>query len=125
MSYSGILRKAKQSIEFTYDGVCTITEYADLEDSTTHITQTEPTVVAKDQPCRLSHASVTQAVQSATATAKDQVIKLFLSPVVTVKPGSQIEVKQDGVTTKFRASGEPAVFPTHQEIVLELADRWA
>lgn len=125
MGYTGILKAAARAIEYTYTGTCTVTEFAETLDSVTHITRTEPTVTLKGQPCRLSHASAGQAVQGATSTSKDQVIKLFLSPELTVKPGSEVEVTQDGVTTKFRASGEPAVFPTHQEVVLELADRWA
>lgn len=50
---------------------------------------------------------------------------MFVSPDVTIKPGSMLTVAQNGVTTEYTSSGVPAVYPTHQEIILELSDKWA
>ena len=54
-----------------------------------------------------------------------QATKLFISPDITIKPGSKITVTQTGVTTEYTGSGVPAVYPTHQEIMLELFESWA
>lgn len=77
------------------------------------------------QPCRLSFETLKTAQQTESAAAVTQVIKLFLSPEIRVKPGSKVTVTQDGVTVDYKCSGVPAVYPTHQEIILELFDRWA
>lgn len=46
--------------------------------------------------------------------------KLFISPDVAIKAGSKIIVTQHGRTTEYSNSGVPAVYPTHQEIMLTL-----
>ena len=48
-------------------------------------------------------------------------IKLFLSPDIIVKAGSNITVTQAGKTTEYIASGIPAIYDTHQEIMLVLS----
>jgi hypothetical protein len=48
------------------------------------------------------------------------VTKLFLAPEIVVKPGSKLKVTQAGRTECYVRSGEPAVYGSHQEIVLEL-----
>ncbi len=52
-------------------------------------------------------------------------MKLFLAPEIRVNSGSRIAVTQNGISNEYCASGEPAVYDTHQEILLELAERWA
>ena len=44
---------------------------------------------------------------------------------VHIKGGSKIVVTQNGRTQIFSSSGEAAVYPTHQEIILELFKGWA
>jgi len=47
---------------------------------------------------------------------------LFINPDIKIKPGSIIEVTQYGATRKFIRSGEPFIYETHQEIVLQRID---
>lgn len=54
-----------------------------------------------------------------------QIIKLFMSPEIEIKPGAKITVTQAGVTETYECSGTPAVYETHQEIILKLAERYA
>ncbi len=49
-----------------------------------------------------------------------QTIKLFINPDVVIAPGSKITVTQSGETEVFKASGKPAKYDTHQEVILEL-----
>lgn len=115
-------RKAQESLYF---GVMTVTEYQKARDEKSKLTTKREVVVLENQPCKLSFETLKPAGQTETATSVTQVIKLFLAPEIPVKAGSKITVTQDGMTTDYQYSGVPAVFPTHQEIILELFERWA
>ena len=82
-------------------------------------------VVLENQPCKLSFETLKSAVQTDSAATVAQITKLFVSPDVSIRAGSKITVTQDGVTTDYTRSGVPAVYPTHQEIVLELFKEYA
>lgn len=115
-------KAARKAIEGTYTGLLTITEYQAVTDPVTHITHNEKVVVLENQPCKLSFETITTAIQTETAATISQAVKLFVSPDVTIKAGSMLAITQNGVTTEYTSSGVPAVYPTHQEIMLELSD---
>ena len=116
---------ARKAIESTYFGTLTVMEMKKIKDEDSKLTKTEPVVVLKNQPCRLSFETLKATIQSDSAAAITQVTKLFVSPDVSITPGSKITVTQEGMTTDYTSSGVPAVYPTHQEIILELFERWA
>ncbi len=116
---------ARMAIESTYTGTCTISEYQSVKNPKTKITNQQEVIVAEDVPCRLSFESIAAASPSETSSTVTQSIKLFTAPEVKVKNGSKVTVMQNGVTTEYGASGMPAVYPTHQEIMLELFRGWA
>lgn len=118
-------KAARKAIESTYTGVCTIVERRDERDEKTKITRKAEVVVIENQPCKLSFESLKAVVQTETAAAISQSTKLFLAPEIKVNGGSKITVEQNGVTTAYSASGVPAVYPSHQEIMLELFEGWA
>jgi hypothetical protein len=116
--------KARKAIESMYDGTCTITEYQEYtkeNKSTGH----HEVVVLEGQPCRLSFSSFPNTNQTDTAAQLVQTIKIFLAPEIRVQAGSKLTVTQNGVTTEYKSSGEPALYQTHQEIMLELFKGWA
>lgn len=115
-------KAARKAIESTYTGLLTVTEYQAVKDPVTHITKNQKVVVLENQPCKLSFETITTAVQTEAAATISQAVKLFVSPDVTIKAGSMITVTQNGVTTEYTSSGVPAIYPTHQEIMLELSD---
>ena len=82
-------------------------------------------VVLEDEPCRLSYSSVSAVDQTESAAKTAQVTKLFLSPDVQIKPGAKITVTQAGRTRTYECGSVAAVYPTHQEIVLQLSERYA
>lgn len=96
-----------------------------MKDEKTKLTVERNVVVLEDQPCRLCFETLKAAGQTESAVEVAQIIRLFLSPEITVPPGSRITVTQDGVTREYKNSGIPAVYPTHQEIILEPSERWA
>lgn len=116
---------ARKAIESTYEGVCSIVEYKAVTDEETKITRQAEVTVLENQPCKLSFEKLNAVVQTETAAAISQGTKLFISPEITIKGGSKIVVVQNGITGEYSASGEPAVYSSHQEIMLELFKGWA
>lgn len=109
--------KFRRAVESTYTGVCDICEYVQEKDAA-GITRCELKKTAENIPCRLSYSNKTSAAPSDTAAQVSQTVKLFLAPDITVREGSKIIVTQDGRTREFHASGIPAVWFSHQEIML-------
>ena len=118
-------RAARRAQEATYEGICTIIGYQDVTDEKTGISSETEVVVAKDQPCKLSFERLDAAAQTETGAVIAQGVKLFMAPEIKVASGSKIIVTQNGVVGEYHASGEPAVYTTHPEIILGLYERWA
>ncbi len=119
-------KAARKAIESTYLGVCTIIERRDVRDERTKITRkNEEVPVIENQPCKLSFEKLNAVVQTDTAAKLTQGTKLFIAPEIKIKPGSKIIVEQNGTTTEYSASGEPAVYFSHSEYMLELFKGWA
>lgn len=119
------LKAARKALEATYSGMLTVTEMQKVRDDKSKLTKSEQVIVLENQPCKLSFETLKAAIQTDAASAVTQVTKLFVSPDVTIRAGSKITVTQDGVTTDYKESGIPAVYATHQEIILELFKEWA
>ncbi len=115
---------ARRAVEGTYEGVCTVVEYASTTDRETKISRQKEEIVIQDQPCRLSFEKISAVVQTDAEAKMSQGVKLFVAPKVTVRAGSKIIVTQNGITSEYAASGPPAVYPSHQEIMLELFRGW-
>lgn len=117
-------KAAREALEATYEGLCTIIEYRDVTDEKTKLSREKEVPVIEDQPCKLSFEKLNAVVQTETAAAAAQGVKLFLAPEITVNSGSKIVVTQNGVVGEYSSSGEPAIYYTHQEIILELFRGW-
>lgn len=118
-------KAARRAQEATYEGLCTIFECREVTDAKTRLSSEKEIAVIEDEPCKLSFEKLSAVVQTETAAAETQGIKLFLAPEIVVGSNSKIVVIQNGVTEEYSASGKPAVYPTHQEITLELFRRWS
>lgn len=115
----------RKAIESQYRGTCDIYEYKTVKNPETKISSKEPVLVNEKIPCKLSYENISVVGDSNGAAQKAIVAKLFIAPEVEVKAGSKIIVTQDGITKEFAKSGEPGIFPSHQEIMLNLFERWA
>ena len=109
---------ARKMQEELYDGRATVTESQKVKDEKTKLTSTEEVIVLEDEPCRLSYSNVSTTDQTESVAKTSQIIKLFMSPETKIKPGAKITVTQAGVTETYECSGTPAVYETHQEIIL-------
>lgn len=126
MSYLETVRKqARQQIESLYEDTCTVYEKKKVTDSITKVTKTREVEVLKDQPCKVSFSSVKAVGENSNVATVSQVVKLFISPDVSIRPGSKIAVTRKGKTTEYASSGQEANFLTHKEIVLELFKEYA
>lgn len=81
--------------------------------------------VAEDEPCRVSFSAAPAASDTDGVAAQTQSVKLFCSPDVRIEPGSRITVTRGEISTAYAMSGVPAMYKYHQEINLELFERWA
>ena len=121
---SAAQKAARKAIESGYTGVCTIIEYKDVRDEKTKITRKAEVVVIENQPCKLSFEKLNAAGPTETAASLTQGAKLFIAPEINIRGGSKIIVEQNGMKNEYFASGEPAVYISHQEIILELFKGW-
>lgn len=114
----------RKAIELLYDGVCTVTEHQEYEKEN-GATGFKDVVVIENEPCHLSFSNTTSTKEGDVAATVSQVTELFISPDVTITPGSKITVTQNGVTTDYTRSGVTSKYDTHQQIILELWKRWS
>jgi hypothetical protein len=114
--------KVRKALEKSYDGTFTVTEHQKIT-KPNHTTGFSDVVVLENQPCRLSFSSA-PSVKDGDVPEIGQTVKLFFAPEITVNEGSKVTVTQNGVTTEYKRSGTPAIYPTHTEIILELFDKW-
>ena len=114
----------RKALERLWKDACTITEYQEytkVNKSTGH----RETVVFDNLPCKLSFSTIQANAQTETAATLIQKAKLFIAPDVIISPGSKITVHRGSTTFEYKSSGEPAVFSSHQEIVLDLFEGWS
>ncbi len=116
----------RKMLELMYEDSLTVTEYRTEINEKTKFSENVEVVVLDEQPCKLSYEKITQATQGDAAASIMRVTKVFLAPEIEIKAGSKITVTTKvGVVQDYKQSGAPAVYPTHQEIVLEASERWA
>lgn len=113
---------AREVIESTYKGVCKVYESRQVKDRVTKITSDEK-VVVNEFPCHVSLSS-SSLKREDTVFVKVQQTKLFCSPEHMIKAGSVMEITQNGRTALYEHSGVPAVYETHQEVVLTLKEAY-
>lgn len=119
------MKRARRVIENRYEDTCDIIELTDIYDESSKQTTKKEVVVLKEEPCQLSYKTVSNNSETDTGAKKTQIIEMFISPDIIVKPGSKIVVNHKGRTTIYKNSGESSVYNTQQTIVLELFEKWS
>lgn len=118
-------RAVRRAIESTYKGNCTVYQYQELTEPETCLTRKKKVVLYERCPCHLSFESANAAQEGGGAALISQSVKLFCAPELNIRPGAIIEVMQNGRTEVYKRSGKGAVYASHQEIPLALADKYA
>lgn len=121
MNRAALHRKA---IESKYNAVCDIYEYAKVKDEVSRLTKSQEVLVKEKIPCHLSFSSVEKTAEGGLVVGKGQAVRLFFAPEVVIHAGSKLVVTQNGITQAYKNSSVPAVYASHQEIMLELFERW-
>ncbi|MCD8089343.1 MAG: hypothetical protein LUD81_01730 [Clostridiales bacterium] len=103
-----------------YEGSFSAYEFITETDDETGIVSTVKTEYISAKPCRLSYELISENRQSRFLGYKSQSAKLFCSPDIEVKDGSEIAVVQNGRTEEYISSGAAAVYTGHQEINLKI-----
>lgn len=119
----------RQAIESLYKDRCNIIERKEVTNPITKKTSFEEVNIVEDHPCKLSFGSIAT-TSDGSAAEMSQIVKLFISPDINVNPGSKIVVTRivgEGtkIETSYSNSGKPAIHTNHQEIELELFERWS
>lgn len=125
MNITKAMKKARQIIESRYEDTCNIIELNNIYDSNTKQTKPTEVVVQENIKCQLSYKTISNNEETGNGAKKIQIVELFVSPDIKIKPGSKIIVTHKGVKTEYKNSGEPAVYNTQQTILLELFDTWS
>ena len=109
---------ARRIIEKTYTGKCNIygTELYTDENGITD--EREGILVKSNIPCLLSYESNPVVIRGNYGIATSTIVQ-FLGPDIEIPLNSEIEVTQNGITKKYKHSGEIAMYRTHQEITLD------
>lgn len=119
-------KKYRKMIEKLYEDVCTVFILEDYKDPITKITKKQERALFENQPCRLSFKNLSTTIKTEGPAEVVQETKLFIAPELKIPAGSKIVVNQkSGRTTEFSYSGVPAVYPSHQEIILKLFEEYA
>lgn len=108
----------RKAIENTYSHICNVFIKKPIKNEnfeTEFITET----YIENQPCRLSFGTSNTTTNTDVAGYTQQ-IQLFISEKIKIQEGSSIEVIANGVSTIYKQSGKPKVYPCHQQIILEI-----
>lgn len=118
------LVKAREAIEKLYNHTCSVVVKEEYT-KPNHSTGFKEVEIISDQPCRISFSSVSDTQETSSAAKVIQMVKLFIAPEIKIPPGSKLIINHDGIESLFSKSGEPATYPTHQEIMLDVWTTWA
>lgn len=122
-----VRKQHRKAIESMYEYTCAIQEYESIKDPDSKQTNKKVVTVLENQDCNVSYQNVKNANSTGSATVITQVIKLIIAPEIEIKPGSKLIItdKRNRNVSEYKNSGVPAVYSSHQEIVLELFKGWA
>ena len=113
-----MVKSYQDTLRRLWDGLCDVYIIETVRNKANG--RDEPTEVQKlhGEPCRLSFSSISSTNEQDSAPRIQQALKLFISKDVSIPAGSKIVVTQEGQMNAYAQSGKPAVYSTHQEIML-------
>ena len=117
----------RKALELLWRDRCTVIQRQKVTDPETNLTDFQEVPLLENVPCKLSFETLTS-TDGEPVAAVQQAVKLFLSPDVVIPAGCKIIVTRSNDLARefvYASSGEPGVFTDHQEINLQLFQRWA
>ena len=114
----------RKAIEMLYNCTCNIISIEKYRKDNGSIGTKE--VKLENQKCKISYETISKNSEDDIKANVAQITKLFIAPELKILPGSKIEVTDVmGNVTTYKSSGKPAIYQTHQEILLELNEDYA
>lgn len=117
------IRRMRDAAQSLWTDVCSVTVRRPVQGEN-GAEELREEVILEGVKCRLSYITA-GAAQLALGPEVAQRAKLTLDSGHAIPPGSMIAVERCGRVVKYRASGEPKLYSSHQEIEMELFERWA
>lgn len=108
----------RQRLETTYEDTVTVMRYGEVELPGSGEIVLGEYPVHTNIPCRISQKALGANGQTESVNNIAYETKMFISPDVEIKQGDKCSVTRVGVTREY-TSGEPFLYPTHQEISLQ------
>ncbi len=118
-----MLAGMRAAVETLYSGRMDVVEYLPVEDEKTGITAHQEVTVLENVPCRLSYGKAAAAT-GGNAAENVQEIRVYFAPDISIRPGSKLVVRQNGMEAAYKASGVPRRYASHNEVALEYFERW-
>lgn len=115
----------ENALKLLWKGLCDVFVLKGDTDTSTGRTVQKEIEILHGEPCRVSYSSISATKSESEAANVPQIIKLFISNSIDIPEGSKIVVTQEGRAEIYRRAGKPAVYSTHQEIILESFKEWA
>nr|WP_317356796.1 hypothetical protein [uncultured Tyzzerella sp.] len=116
----------KNALNKLYTGICNIYEYENILDETSKTIKQHIILKYENIPCRVSYYNNSSNILSSKEDTFNNIItqkvKIFLDNDIFIKPGSIIDVNQNGNITKYKNSGKSVIYSNHQEIMLDIFD---
>ena len=117
-------KQARKAIESLYDCKCNISSGKEkVKDPITKETKLGPKIKYKDIPCRISKQSLSKNNQTNTVNQIVYELKLFISPMLEIHQGDNIEVTDKFGNKTIYKTGEGFKYTSHQEVTLSKEDR--
>jgi hypothetical protein len=119
MPQFGNIPAERAAIESTYEGLATVYEMQNVKDPGNPEDAATTGYDVGSRAVRTLSNLLPASTQTVTVNQVDYDAKLFISPDVTINPGSRITVVQNGMVFEGEQAGKPFRYPTHQEIKLK------
>ena len=120
-----MLNNHRKALEMLWKGICTVQVMQEVFNEVTKRTEFKEVTLYENKPCKLSFESITSANEVDNVASISQGTKLFIGNEYLIPAGSKITVTQNGKTTAYERSGEPAIYTNHQEVPLLLFESYA
>lgn len=115
----------EKALKKLWRDICTVYVQTETINEVTKRTEFIESPIIENEICKLSFNSLNSAELQDNVSSISQSITLFISNKVNIPSGSKIVITRGENTFTYKNSGEPKIFTHHQEIKLELFERWA
>lgn len=118
-----IYEKYRKALEKLYTDKADIYRWEKVKNEEMNTTVMDNVLKYKDVPCRISQKTLATNNQGQAQNTISYETRLFINPDIELKQGDRFIVTRDYKARKY-TTGEPFLYPTHQEISIE-RNEWA